>query len=306
MSAPTMEQLEAAADWLDEAADGWSAERKQAFLAWLSDDPMRLEAVNRVAQAMGDPMLLTALVGKAPQSAPQAAPARRILPALAAGLVLAVLGTGGWLWQQRPVRFETAAGPGMVQHLVDGSTVHLDGRSALNVRMKAHARELELTAGRGLFEVAHSPDRPFTVHSHDVAVTAVGTIFEVAQVGEATLVKVEQGRVRVQDGATTRYLDAGHGLRLSSGHEAQAFSFPAAPDGINDPWINAQGDRLDSVLARLSHATSQTITCDPVLANRPVSGRYRLNDPESSLRLMALANGWRVEATGQGWSLHPA
>jgi transmembrane sensor len=325
MTRPTLDDLEAAADWLDEAADGWSPERRADFLAWLADQPTRLEAVRRVAQTMADPMLdaalREALATPAPVAPPIAAPADTAAPeapaprrwfapalAMAACLALTVMG-GGWLWMQQGqsgLHLETTAGPGLVQQLADGSTVHLDGRSNLTVHLRAGSRDLDLAAGRGLFEVAHAPQRPFTVRSNGVAVTAVGTVFEVAQIGPDTLVRVQQGRVRVTDGGTLRFLDAGHGLLLSASHKATALSFPPDPTAAASDWIDARGDRLDSVLARLAHASDRPIDCAPDLAARPISGRYRLSDPEGSLRLIAMANGWTLEPSASGWHLRPA
>jgi transmembrane sensor len=322
MSRPTLEDLEAAADWLDDAADGWDAGQRAAFLAWLADDPARIEAVHQVARTMADPMLDIALQQalSAPDSAPDPDPAAAPAPAprapairprwlggaIAAVLALAVLGGGGWLWLARGLHLDTGAGPGLVEQLADGSTVHLDGRSDLTVHLRPHSRDLELAQGRALFEVAHAPERPFTVRSRGVAVTAVGTIFEVAQVGPATLVTVQQGRVRVVEHGVMRYLGAGHGLWLGADHRASPLAFTPDPAGAAGDWIDAHGDRLDSVLARLAHASPRAIDCAPELAARPISGRYRLSDPEGSLRLIALANGWMLEAGDSGWRLRPA
>lgn len=307
MSLPTLAELEEAANWLDDAADGWSPQQRSAFLAWLAEQPARLEAVQCVARAMADPMLDAALREAMTSAPPTAEPSRQrpALMAMAACVAMLVLGAGGWIWLQRGDHLLTPAGGAVVRHLADGSTVHLDGRSELTIHLRAHTRDLDLTQGSALFEVAHAPNRPFTVRSGDVAVTAVGTVFEVSQVGAATMVRVEQGRVRVASGGMQRTLDVGHGLYLTPGQPAQELPFPADPVAATHGWLDAQGDRLDTVLARLARATTRRVDCAPELAARPISGRYRLDDPEGSLRLIALANGWQVVAGDGGWHLRP-
>lgn len=307
MTRPTLEELEEAADWLEDAADGWTTQQRADFLDWLADQPSRLEAVRRIAHIMADPMVDAALreAMEPPVEAPRPA-RRRIFPAMAAAVAALAIGAGGWIWVNSGEHLVTPAGPALVQKLADGSTVHLDGHSDLTVHLRAHSRDLDLAQGSGLFEVAHAPDRPFTVRSGPVAVTAVGTIFEVSRIGAATMIRVQQGRVRVTDGGALRYVSAGQGLYLAPA-QTRSFTFHADPaTATSGQWLDAQGDRLDSILARLSHASDRPLDCDPDLAARPVTGRYSLRNPEGSLRLIALANGWVVEMRDGGWHLRPA
>src|SRR3546814_12347546 len=74
--------------------------------------------------------------------------------------------------------------------LEDGSRVRLDTNSALVVRYSRKHRDVVLERGRAQFDVAHAPQRPFTVHAGPGTVRAVGTQFQV-QIGRAS------GRERV-------------------------------------------------------------------------------------------------------------
>lgn len=335
MIRPTEQDYEEAADWIDEAAD-WTAERRAAFLAWLQGSVTRLPAVERMIRLMDDPALseaiATLLAERTAPPSPLAPPLTNASPApigtaaapsagthaprarwrwqrpvaLAASLAVVAIGTG-W-WHAAPVHdhFVTATGQSAVEHLADGSTVHLAPAGDLSVTLRRHTRDLSLDHGHALFEVAHAPDRPFTVQSGNMAVTAVGTVFSVDRSPAATTVRVEQGRVRVRIGGSIRYLDAGQGLALTPSGDAHPLAFHPEPAlAASDEWLLADEERLDTVIARLQRQTDQPIGCAPALAGRPISGRYRLADPLSTLRLIAAANGWRLAAEGAGWRLLP-
>lgn len=84
--------------------------------------------------------------------------------------------------------------------LPDGSKVWLNSQSKLtyspNFNLKK--RELQLN-GEAYFEVAHNPDKPFIVHSNDIAVEALGTAFGVKAYNEDNLISsiLMKGKVRV-------------------------------------------------------------------------------------------------------------
>jgi transmembrane sensor len=81
--------------------------------------------------------------------------------------------------------------------LRDGSTVHLDARSALRVDFSSHGRRVQLEAGQAHFEVAHDAAHPFIATAAGVAVRAIGTAFSVRLASDTVEVLVEEGRVEV-------------------------------------------------------------------------------------------------------------
>jgi transmembrane sensor len=81
--------------------------------------------------------------------------------------------------------------------LRDGSTVHLDARSALRLDFSGHDRRVRLEAGQAHFEVAHDAAHPFIATAAGVAVRAIGTAFTVRLAATAVEVLVEEGRVEV-------------------------------------------------------------------------------------------------------------
>ena len=59
---------------------------------------------------------------------------------------------------------------------------------------------IDLVRGRGRFEVAPRPERPFSVRAGDVTITVLGTVFTVERVADWIGVSVARGRVLVDWG----------------------------------------------------------------------------------------------------------
>src|SRR3546814_4203377 len=89
---------------------------------------------------------------------------------------------------QPPQRYATAIGQQHDVALEDGSRVRLDTNSALVVRYSRKHRDVVLERGRAQFDVAHAPQRPFTVHAGPGTVRAVGTQFQVRHQDDAVQV----------------------------------------------------------------------------------------------------------------------
>lgn len=320
MSAP--DPFEQAADWLEDVAE-WSPARRAAFLDWLAQDPAHLRAARRVAQVMDDASVAQALAACLPfpandtqtEDSPKTGNTRRGdwrmplgIAAAAASLAIALLGLAPQfaLWQDADsAHFATEPGQDTTSRLADGSTVHLDPSTTLDVALSAKARSLKLAQGRALFDVAHAPERPFTVESGPMAVTAIGTVFSVDASPAGRSLRVEQGRVRVAiAGEAPIMVAAGHGVILRDGAGPQAFAFHPDPALAADPqWLVVDGERLDMLVSRLQRHAPMPLTLAPELAASPITGRYPSHDPLASLRLIALAHGWQVRPDGAGWRM---
>jgi transmembrane sensor len=126
---------------------------------------------------------------------------RRLILARAASVLIAV----GALWMTwRPGEaahtsgvFTTVRGASRQLALPDGSIVALGAASELRVAYLPGRRELYLVAGEAFFRVHHDKAAPFVVHSHGVAVTAVGTAFNVRADAASTVVAVTEGIVSI-------------------------------------------------------------------------------------------------------------
>ncbi len=208
-----------AAEWLEVLRTGRS-EEYPGFIQWINESPrhmdelLKLLALSREAsEVMRDPAFDTsALLGRlSPRIAEFPAstlesPGRpmsrqqhtRWIASIAAGLAAVTL-TALWMtgalsqWQ----RFETRIGEQGSFDLADGSTVILNARSQIRIRLGATAREIRLVDGEALFRVAHDAQRPFRVYTREAVVQAIGTQFDVAARLDGTRVAVVEGKVQV-------------------------------------------------------------------------------------------------------------
>lgn len=123
----------------------------------------------------------------------------RLRTAGLAAAAVAAMAVAAW-WQSPYSGWQTistAAGEQRVVELDDGSTVYLNTRSKLRVRLSAQSRDLQLVSGEALFDVERDPARPFLVRAGETIVQALGTQFNVYQESESTRVTVLEGKVEV-------------------------------------------------------------------------------------------------------------
>jgi transmembrane sensor len=95
--------------------------------------------------------------------------------------------------------YRTAVGEQRVVELADGSKVTLNTATEIAVDFRAGERIVRLVRGQALFDVAHAPDRPFSVIAAGRKVTALGTIFEVRFDKDRLKVTLLRGKVRVDE-----------------------------------------------------------------------------------------------------------
>jgi transmembrane sensor len=294
---------------------------RAAFEAWLGQAPEHRVAYNRAAEifAMGK------LLAEPDQPAPViAAPRRRRVPAMAlASIAACAIAIGGWVASHPsgppPDRREAVAGTtdhrtisaitgkAEVVRLADGSTVRLGDGAVLNIDIGDRQRSFRLLQGQARFEVAHE-QRPFIVLAGGGSVTARGTIFEVA------LAKSGKVEVRLLRGAVDVALpppsaNAWPAIRkLAAG---QRINFMAQPDVPATPVPPAAATGTPSATARdfgaipvfelvaiANQGAARPIRlADASLADRRVSGRFRVDDTELLARRLGALFGRGVDAS---------
>jgi transmembrane sensor len=101
--------------------------------------------------------------------------------------------------------------PSSLFELPDGSSVSARSTDARvqPVEVSSRAVTLKLESGSAKFSVSPNPARPFRVLARNVSVTVLGTVFDVAIEAQGVRVSVEQGRVRVDAGTSSRELVPG-------------------------------------------------------------------------------------------------
>ncbi|MGF1543049.1 MAG: FecR domain-containing protein [Parvularculaceae bacterium] len=185
-----------------------------AFREWMQRSPSHVAEIKRLARLSSELNVLTQMAGPLEDAVAQfreivarpRAPIRRraavlvfiaaILAALAAGAVAnRVLSEKN----RPPTIIATAVGDYREAPLPDGSTVHLNSDSRIEVAFNRERRAVRLIQGEGHFTVRRDPARAFVVTAGDNVVTAVGTAFAVRlyKAGDDFEVTVTEGRVAV-------------------------------------------------------------------------------------------------------------
>jgi transmembrane sensor len=203
----------------------------------------------------------------------------------------------------------TGTGETRMVTLSDGSVVHLDAQSAVAVDFTPAGRKVRLLEGQAFFDVVGDAARPFTVTADEVAVTVIGTSFNVKLSDDAVSVSVRSGTVAVEiaDGIADGIAHEGRreparlmpGERLTLARVTGSVVRDAvAPDQIS-AWrggrLVVDGATVAEVIdaVRRYHA-GLILLRDTDLGARKVTGVFDLMDPVSALKAAVRPHGGRV------------
>lgn len=111
------------------------------------------------------------------------------------------------------VSFKTAATEQQNFILPDGTKIFLNANTEVNYSKSnfQKSRKLELVKGECFLNVVHNPDEPFSIHYKDLAVTDVGTSFNVKVAHDQIDISVNTGQVKlnIKGAETETILNAG-------------------------------------------------------------------------------------------------
>lgn len=187
-----------------------------------------------------------------------------------------------WLADQR-----TAVGERRLTSLPDGTQVHLNTDTTMNVSFDAAQRLLALLDGEVLIDTAadpHRPPRPFLVQARHARLRALGTKFVVGQRRRRGWLAVHEGAVEIQSSTgAMRVIQAG----WQAGFDAQGIGGEAPLDPNASAWTQgalvAERMRLDDFLDELSRHRPGLLRCDPQVADLRLSGVFQLHDTRQIL-----------------------
>ena len=217
MSAPR-----SAAEWFAKRRGPRDPTLEQEFDRWLASDASHggAYALCEAAWALS--------AGPAQVAAERRSTRVRTLRACAGFLALAagVAAVAFWFWPAPAQAWSTLAGEQRTLTLADGSTVVLNTRTRIHVRLSHRTREVELDEGEAFFEVAHDALRPFTVQTRLGSARAVGTHFNVDLRPSRLVVTTTEGRVLVRSVSTGAgvYVSQWGGLGSGNGQLANPSS----------------------------------------------------------------------------------
>jgi len=296
-----------AASWVGRKDAGLTPAETAELAAWRDADPRHAAALarfERVWSFTDRPRQLGASDRVRPQLARRAT--RRL--ALGAGLAAAlVVSLGSW-FRARPPEIEPATnrtaffGPYRLT-LPDGSVAEYSAGTRLTLDFSPATRRVSFSDGQAHFDVAHDVGRPFIVTAGGLAVRAVGTAFAVQVNANSTDVLVTDGRVSVNPSATPTtgasgtplaFVDAGQAIAVQTsptGETLSVRSLPTAETPGRLAWrqrrVEFSATPLAEVIAVVNrHNRVQFSITDPVVAQTPLSGVFRLDDPDELARLL--------------------
>lgn len=231
---------------------------------------------------------------------------RGFLQAASAAVVMLAVGVGAWWlqgsWTQHQ-HHSTAVGEQRTLNLADGTRMHLDTETSIDVRFDRSSREVVLDSGRVEIEVAADSSRPFSVRSGRGIVRDIGTVFQVSRFGDEVGVALISGAVAVEltapvtDGVREQMLSPGEQLHF--GPQGGLGRVERVEVDSLRSWTNGtlvfKERRLDDLLAEMNrYSKTQIRVEDPALGGILVSGVFRVGDQPSLLQ--ALKQGWSINA----------
>ncbi|MBD9354417.1 FecR family protein [Methylomonas albis] len=283
--------------WVRLDSGNCSPDEQAEFNTWLAADPMHRQAYDQLGELWGALDAIAPKIAIPATSKPKPALWRWqwALPTLAGGcLALWLLNP---LWIIVRADFHTGFGEMRDVHLSDGSTVHLNGNSALEVHIDGEQRQLTLLQGEAWFEVSPDKARPFRVDSEHGRVTALGTAFNVRLRDGKAEVSVTQHSVAVDleqaDGKALHAVVA-EGQQLAYSAESGLGDLQSIDSQTVTAWQRGklvfENRPLGEVVAELNrYHRGFLLINDAELAQRRVNGVFRTDQALSVLAALEIS-----------------
>lgn len=241
---------------------------------------------------------------------------RRTIATCGSLALVAAIGVGGWStgWFATPTapivaHYETARGQQRDVTLADGSMLHLNGATSLDVTLGSDRRQASLNRGEAYFDIAHEPRRPFIVHAGASATQVLGTAFDVDLARGEVKLAVYRGRVRfggIAAGGPSVEVPAGWRSRFQGGIARAPTRFDATQQDWRQDWVDTDDMRLIDLIDALNRRGGPMIADPPpALGDIALSGRFKLDNPQQLLGAIGTAYGFTVVQDGARLRLAP-
>jgi len=288
-----------AAEWLTTLMSGETTPaEKSAWQQWRQAHPDHERAWKHIESASGG---LRQLDAQASRKALLQSPNSRSISRRNSLQLLAwvsTVGITGWFGARseyapgfaRAALADLSTGVGERRELTlpDGSRLHMNGGSAVNIRFSGTQRLLQLVRGEVFIATAREtglPYRPFLVETAQGHAQALGTRYSVRQADGNTLVAVEEGAVRLtpRHGDGNRLIQAGQGGGMTAQHILPAHA--VSPDiwAWRRGLLLADAMPLRDFLNELSRYRHGLLGCDDGVAALRISGVFPLADLDAVL-----------------------
>ncbi len=224
---------------------------------------------------------------------------RSIFRALIAASLIASIATVAVEKATAIDRYRTVVGERRIVRLADGTRIHLNTASAIEVTLKTGTRFVRLLQGEALFDVAHDASRPFLVDARGARFRVLGTAFDIRIRQQLVELTVTRGAVGVYDAGTAPHrIEAGRGAAIRAGVIAPTGLDPAEVQqrtAWQDGVIELDGDTLPQAIEEFNrYRTRPLVIGDPRLESLRVGGRFATHD--SAMFVAALEASFNVRA----------
>lgn len=206
-----------------------------------------------------------------------------------------------------PTSMATDIGQQLEIPLIDGSRVHLNTASIIQVAYSNERRRVVLNKGEGLFSVAKDAQRPFEVVAGAVTVRAIGTKFSVLRLPDGrTDVTVFEGIVEIiksQAGGTEQPVRLGVGQTMTTQADKmvlQQLAKPALEHKLawREDRIVFDSVSLDEAVAQVNRYSLVPLRIvEPELNDLHVSGAFSTSEVTVFVRSLEEGFGLQVERT---------
>ncbi len=187
--------------------------------------------------------------------------------------------------------YATARGDAEIVKLADGSGMHLNGLSRIEVAYSDSERRINMLEGEVYYDVSSDRNRPFIVEISGVEVQALGTAFDIEKGKDAVTVIVTEGTVSIGYGGETKKYSAGNKIEVMHGVASDPFKVTKLllSDYLEAvTWrtgvINFSGESLSLALERINRQSEKPIVLvDGELSEIQIFGSFRQDNIESFL-----------------------
>lgn len=206
------------------------------------------------------------------------------------------------LMQRLGSELHTDVGERRSMRLADGTTLHLDSASAMNVDLRGRTRHLHLVQGQVFLEVMLD-GRAMEVEVGDARIQVFGTRLQLARHAGHDELVVLSGKAMVLQGGDQRMVSAGErvtfdGKRIDPLQKADL----KTADSWRSGRLKATDMPLGQVLERLAGYQGQRLwMMDEQTAHRRVSGDFNLDRPGESLESLAAAQHLKLQGVLGHW-----
>ena len=337
------ELMQQAIEWLVLLQSGELSEAEtHAFADWLSQDIEHIEAFSKAEDLLND-SVIAAQSPRGITKTPASKPDQNVIPINPAQHRRSSASVRGFRWLAIPLSLAAAwlfavllILPEQLQlldniasdyhtstrelrdiQLADGSHLLLNTNTAVSVDYSDSLRHITLHHGQAQFTVAKDTDRPFEVGAGELAIRALGTIFEVYQPDSAELsiiVKEHAVSARLQNRALKTQDTQDSQVEIKEGQRLRyTFAGPlTTPEEINLAQASAWQQRrlfmnnrpLAELISELNrYRIGRIFISDPEINNLRITGAFSLENPDETLAKLSNVLALQETRVGSWWVL---